>query len=109
LGEQLAGKIERNRTRPIALDDAAKTVRHLRQRRVPVGARECAILRSQHWVEEPRTEPERLAERRAFRAELSEVRRMLAVTRNRGAALSIRRRKHAATHAAVRAGGANGG
>ena len=107
LGEQLAREIERDRIRPIALDDALEAVGDLVERRVPVGARECAIL-AQHRMQQPRREPERFAERGALRAQPPEIRRMLRIARDRRAACAVRRRQHAATDTAIRAGGANG-
>ena len=74
---------------------------------IPVDARERAVVLAQHRMQQPRLEPERLAERRALRAQPPEIRRMLRIARDRRAALAVRRRQHAATDPAVRAGGAH--
>src|SRR5262249_4837810 len=74
----------------------------------PVDAREAAVGLPQHGVEQTFAESERLAERRALGADAAEIGGMVGIARDRGTAVSIRPRQHAATHAAIRAGGAHG-
>ena len=77
LGQQLAGEIERDRVGPVALDDRAKSVG--RPGRAPTSQLARASLpsacRSIGCSSRP-VEPDRLAQRRALRAQPSEIRRM---------------------------------
>ena len=55
LGEQLAREIERDRVRPVALDDAREALRDLIERRVPAGAHERAADQpAQHRMQQAR-------------------------------------------------------
>ncbi len=90
LGQQLAREIERDRVRPVAFDDAREAVGHAIERLIPIDARERAIARAHHGVQQARLKPERLAERRALGAEPAEIRRMLRIARDRRAARPVR-------------------
>src|SRR5215831_6720871 len=65
-------------------------------------------LAADHGMEQPVLDAKRLGERQALGAEPAEIRRVLAVARDRGAALAVRRRQHAAADPAVGTGGAGG-
>src|SRR4051812_24877179 len=52
-------------------------------------------------------EPQRLAERRALGADAAEIGGMVRIAGDDGAAVAVRLRQHAATHAAIWAGGAH--
>jgi hypothetical protein len=84
-------------------DDAGKAVRHGRQRLVPRRA-----LSRDHRVQEPALEPDRLAERRAFRAQPTEIGRVVGIARDRDAAEPVGRGADAAADAAIGAGRAHG-
>ena len=59
----------------------------------------------QKRMQKPRLKAKRLAERRALRAQPSEIRRMLLVAFDRRAAETVRRRRQAAANAAIRTNG----
>jgi hypothetical protein len=63
LGEQLAGKIARNRVRPVAIDDRAQSVCDLCQCGVPIGTCNRTVCLTKHGVEQALVERKRFAER----------------------------------------------
>jgi hypothetical protein len=109
LGQQLAGQIEGNRVRSIALDHAAEAVGDRRQRGVPVDAGVAAVGAPQHRMEQAAIEAERLLQRKALRAQAPEVRRMIGIAGGDGAADAVRPRRYAAADAAIGAGGSRDG
>ena len=107
LGQELAGEVERDRVGPVALDDALKAVGDAVERDRPVDAREAAVELPQHGMQHASVEPQRLAERRALGADAAEIGGMVRIAGDDGAAVAVGLRQHAATHAAIRAGGAH--
>ena len=103
LGQQLAREIEGDRLRPVLGPDGGEAGRHMIERLVP--ARTPAV---DDRVQQPRLQPQRLAQRRALGAQPPEVRRMLRIARDGRPALAVRRRQHPAADAAVGACGADG-
>jgi hypothetical protein len=83
--------------------DTLETARDAIKRILPRGARH-AVRTAHHRIQKPRVEAQRLAERGAFRTQAAEVRRMIRVAGNRGAARAIRCRKNPAADAAIRTG-----
>ena len=108
LGEQLAGQIEGDRVRPVLRDGAGKAVRDLVERVVPRQARQCSVALARHRMQQARRKPERLAERGPLRAETAEIRRMIGIAGDHGAAAPVGLGQHAAADAAIGAGGAHG-
>jgi hypothetical protein len=104
----LAGQVEGHGARPVLLDRPRKSVRHLIDRALPRRAQERVVGLSQHWMKQTSPEPKRFAERCAFRAQPSEIGRMVRVTFDRRTALPIRLGQHAAPDPAIRAGRAHG-
>ena len=86
LGQELAGKIERDRVGAVALDDALEAVGDAVERVGPGNAREAAVGLPQHGMEQAFGEAERLAERRALGAEAAAIGGMVAVAGDDGAA-----------------------
>ena len=112
LGQQLPGEIERHRAGAVALDDMGEAMRDMVERIAPGHPLHGALAAADHRIEQPVLEAERLAERRALRAQPSEIGGMLGIAGNRRAAVAVRRRQHAAADAAIgtgRARGAKGG
>ncbi len=107
LGEKLAGEIKSDGVGAVALGDALESVGDAVERVRPADARQSAIVVARHWMKQPSVEPERLAERRALRTKPAEICRVRRIARDGRATMSIGARKHATTHAAIRAGGAN--
>ncbi len=108
LGQQLAGEIERHRTRPVALDDMGKAVRDMIERVAPCHPLHDALAAADHRIEQPVFDPQRLAERRALRTQLPEIGGVFGIARDRRPAVAVRRRQYAAADAAIGAGGTRG-
>ena len=104
LGQQLAGEVEGDRLGPVRRADRLQPPGDLIERVGPVRPRSV-----DDGVEQPRLEPQRLAERRALGAQPAGVGRMLGIAADGGAALAVGRCQHAAADAAVGARGADGG
>ena len=64
LGEQLAGEIERDRVRPVALQDRAQSAGDFLQRLIPAGANERTVRLPQHRMQQAAIERKRLAQAR---------------------------------------------
>ncbi len=108
LGQQLPGEIERHRARAVARDDVLEAVRDVIERVGPGHPLHIALAAADHRIKQAILKAQRFAERRAFRAEPSEIGGMLGIARDRGTAAAIRRREHAAADAAIRTGRAGG-
>src|SRR6202158_2048834 len=67
-----------------------------------------ALAAADHRIEQPVLEAEGFAERRAFRAQPSEIGGMRGIARYRRAAAIVRRRQYTAADAAIGTGGARG-
>ena len=104
LGEQLAREIERDGIGTVALDDPLEAIRNAIERRVPIDARERAVRLPQHGMQQASAQAERLTERRALRAQPAEIRRMLGIAGDVGAATSVRLGQDSAADAAIGAG-----
>ncbi len=102
-GQQLPGEIEGHRIRPMLADHAAEPLGH-----VAGGLAPGRLLPPDHRMQEPSLERKRLAEGRSLDAQLAEIGGMRRVPGDGGSARTIRRRQHAAAHAAVGACGAAG-
>jgi hypothetical protein len=107
LGEELAGEIEGDGVRPMAIDHPAKAGGDAIEGIVPGGARERAVGAAQHRMEKPAVEGKRFAQRCALGAQPPGIGGMFGIADDRGAAAPIRRRHDAAADAAIRAGGAD--
>ena len=108
LGQQLAGEIERDRAGTVARDDVLEAVRDMVERVAPGHALHGALAAADHRMQQAVLEAQRLAERRALRAQPAEIGGMLGIARNRRAAPAVGRRENAAADAAIGAGGADG-
>ncbi len=112
LGQQLPGEIKRHRAGSVAGDDVRKAMRDMVERVAPGHPLHGALAAADHRIEQPVLEAEGFAERRALRAQPSEIGGMLGIAGYRRAAAIVRCRQHAATDAAIgtgRAGGAKCG
>ena len=108
LGQQLTGEIERDRARAVARDDVLEAVRDMVERVAPGHPLHGPLAAADHRIEQPVGQAERLAERRALRAQPAEIGGMLGIARYRRPAPPVRRRQDAAADAAIGAGGADG-
>ena len=106
LGQQLPGEIERHRAGAVALDDVRKAMRDMVECVAPGHPLHGALAAADHRIEQPAFDAQRLAERRAFRAQPSEIGGMFGIARDRSAAAVVRCRQHAAADAAIGTGGA---
>ena len=86
LGQQLAGEIERDRARAVARDDVLEAVRDMVERVAPGHPLHGPLAAADHRIEQPVLKAERLAERRALRAQPAEIGGMLGIARYRRAA-----------------------
>ena len=78
LGQQLPGEIERHRAGAVALDDMREAMGDMVERVAPGHAFHAALAAADHRIEQPVLEAQRLAERRALRAQPPEIGGMLA-------------------------------
>ena len=108
LGQQLPGQIERHRAGTVALDDMREAMRDMVERVAPGHPLHGALAAADHRIEQPVLKAQRFAERRAFRAQPSEIGGMFGIARYRRAAAAVGRRQHAAADAAIGTGGARG-
>ncbi len=108
LGQQLAGQIERDRVRAVALDDVREAMRDMVERVAPGHPLHGSLAAADHRMQQPVFEPERFTERRALRAQPAEIGGMLGIARDRRTAAAVGRRHDAAADAAIGAGGADG-
>ena len=104
LGQQLARAVDRDAVRAVRVDRGAEARGDQVEGLVPAGVA-AVDARGEQAV----LEAEGLAERRALRAEPAEVRRVLGVAGDGGAAAAVGGREHAAADAAIGAGGADRG
>ena len=104
-GQQLSGKIERDRIRAIARHDVGKAMRDMVERIGPGDLLHRAFAAADHGIEQSIFEAERFAERRTLRAQPAEIRRVRGIARDRCATTAVRRCQHAATDAAIGTGG----
>ncbi len=102
LGQQLARDIEGNRVRPVTIDDVAKTGGHRTECGVPRHAPAVDL-----GMQQPVFQRQSLTERRALRAETSQIRRMGGIAFDAGAAPAVGRRDDTAADTAIGAGGAD--
>ena len=104
LGQQLARAVDRDAVRAVRVDGGAERRGDQVEGLVPAG-----VAAVDAGGEQAVLEPEGLAERGALGAEPAEVRRVLRVAGDGGAAAAVGGRQHAAADAAIGAGGANRG
>ena len=104
LRQQLAREVEGDRLGPVRGPHRGQAPGDLVERVGPAGAG--AI---DDRVQQPRFQPQRLAERRALGAQPAGVGRMLGIAADGGAALAVGRGQHPAADAAIGARGADGG
>src|SRR5262249_38441418 len=102
-GKELARKVEGNCLRPVLRRDPLEFAGDVIERLLPAGAAPGDL-----GMEQPGLERQRLAERRALRAETPEVGGVAGITVDRTRAVPGRRSEQAAAHPAVWTGGAGG-
>ena len=102
LGKELAGDVEGHAVRPMLRDRGAKPARHFTQRLVPGNA---GI--ANHRMQQPPFQAHRFGKMRAFRTQPAAIGGMVRIPFYPQPAPFARFRPDAATHAAIRAGGAN--
>ncbi len=105
LGQHLTGKIEGNGLGAVARDDVLQAMRDMVERVAPIHALHPALAATDHRMQQATFQRERLAERRALGAQPAEIRGVLGIARDRGTAIAVGRREHAAADAAIRTGG----
>ena len=83
LGQQLPGEIERDGLGPVAFEDTVELTGHAVERTRPVDAGQRSVALAQHRVQQPSTQTQCFAERRAFRAGAAKIGGVLGIPRNR--------------------------
>src|SRR5688572_4811240 len=99
-GQELAGKVEGDSVLSMLRDDVLQTAGDMIKRVGPGHRFELAVAAADHRLQQALLEPERLAERRAFRTKLAKICGMIRITGDVRAALSVRRSYYTAANAA---------
>ena len=107
LGQYLAGEIEPDRVGAVARDDVLQPVGDMVERIAPGHPLQRALA-ADHRIKQPAVEAQRFAERRALGAEPAEIGGMIGIAGDRSTTVTVGRRQHAATDAAIGTGGARG-
>ena len=90
LGQHLPGQIERDRVRAVARDDVRKAMRDMVERVAPGHPLHDALAAADHRIEQAVLKTQGFAERRALRAQPSEIGGMFGIARYRRAAVAVR-------------------